>query len=128
MSVVAADDYASQTQHVIFPDDIDNRINELKKTIRESQQEGDDPFDDDVEECDALRRFRAEVERVTGFDFDAATLVPGSMFGEHAQDYAESVADIDFLSPFVDWERFADSLKSDYTALDFGDDTVYVKN
>jgi len=129
MAYIAADDFTTTGQTGIFPADVNERIEYLKKTIREAQQDGDEPFDEDVQEYDELIAFRAEVEQATGADFDTATIVPDEQFEDYAREYAEeaALADINFLVPFVKWDKFADSLKADYRRLDFGDDLVWVR-
>ena len=125
---ISPDDYVSHDQHEIFAADLNARIDELKKTIREAQQEGDEPFDEDVEEADALIDFRDRVQAETGNHFDEATIVPEAQFEEHARDWAHGIGDFEFLDTYVDWEKFADDLKGErYTELDFGDEIVYVR-
>jgi hypothetical protein len=128
MNGISADDYVSMSTHEISPTDINDRIEDLKKTVREAQHDGGEPFDEDVAELDALVAFRDEVERITGNHFDEAAIVPASTFEEHARDWAHGITDVDFLDTYVDWAKFADDLKGDrYAEVNFGDDIVYVR-
>ena len=129
MAAISASDYTSHDQHEIFAQDINNRIEELKRGIREAQQESQEPDADDVEECDALIAFRHRVEAETGNHFDEATIVPEDEFQNHARDWAHGISDFEFMDKYVKWEEFAEDLKTggQYNALDFGDDLVYVR-
>lgn len=128
MGAISTDYYISGNQSEIFACDINNRIEELKRQIREVQQDGDDPFVEDEEELAALIEFRDRVQVATGNHFDEATVVPDDLFEEHARDWAEGLGDFEFLAPYVNWEKFADDLKAErYTQLDFGDDLVHVR-
>lgn len=126
MASISADDYTIHDQHVILPDDINNRIHYLRQATQGSQRQGSAP--EDIEEFNALRDFRDEVCARTGRRFAEATIVPESQFEDYARYEAHAVADIDIVDAYVDWARFAGNLKNDgYVALEFGDDTVYVK-
>lgn len=127
MGDITVGDYVSQSQHEISASDINDRIETLKGVIREAQQEGDDPFAEDEAELAALIEFRNEVQRTTGNHFDEATIVPEDEFRDWARDWAHGIGDFEFLDKCVRWEEFAEDLKGDYTALDFGDDLVYVR-
>jgi hypothetical protein len=128
MNSISAGDYVSHDQHEIFAGDINDRIEQLRKTTREARQDGDEPFDEDVAELDALVEFRDQVQVETGNHFDEATIVPADQFEEHARDFAHGIADIEFLDTYVDWPKFGDDLKSDrYIELELGDSTVYVR-
>jgi hypothetical protein len=111
----------------LFACDLTERISWLAEEIRRNQQPGRDLDEDLVAEHEQLVAFRDEAERVTGKDFGDVTIVPEDSFADHARGHAEELADIDFIAPFVDWEKFARSLRQDYRALPFGDDTVFVR-
>lgn len=129
VTAISVDQFLSTHDTEIFASEISDRIKQLEEEISEAQQSGDDR--DTIEELsweyDELVAFRDEVERRTGNHFDEATIVPEDLFAEHARGRAEEIADIDFLSEFVDWDRFANHLKGDYQQVNFGDDAVYIK-
>jgi hypothetical protein len=129
MSAISVDDYLDPNRNEIFAQDINNRIEHLKGQIREDQQEGRIPDEDAVAECDALIAFRDAVEVATGNHFDQATIVPEDEFENHARDWAHGIGDVEFLDPYVDWERFAADLRAErcYVAMDLGDDLVHVR-
>lgn len=128
MDSINASDYTSSNQAEIFPSDINERIDELSLVIRDTKADGDEPFDEDVAELNALENFRHEVARLTDNHFDEATIVPEDKFAEHARDWAHGISDIDFLDSYVDWDKFARDLRSDrYQVLYLGDDLVYVR-
>ena len=107
MAFINAEMFTRAGQSEIRTADITNRIDGLR---------------------DDLTTFYDQVERVTGNHFDEATIVPEDSFVQHAQDWARSLADFDFLDSYVNWHRFAYDLRSErYTEVEFGDDTVYVK-
>jgi hypothetical protein len=129
MAAISTDDFLGPKQVSIFPVDINNRIEFLKNMIRADQQNNEVPDKDDIDECDALRAFREEVESRTGGSFDGATVVPDESFIDYTEEYAIEIGLVaESVSSYVDWERFANAYKNDgWTALDFGDDLVYVK-
>lgn len=128
MAAISVDDYITRGDSVIVPDGINKRIETLKALLREAEQEGDEPFVEDVAEYEALVGFREDVGIATGGkDFESVTIVPDELFDDYARDYAYEISEIDFLAPFVDWEKFADSLKQDYKPINFGDDLVHVR-
>lgn len=127
MGDITVGDYVSQSQHEISASDINDRIEALKATIRECQQDNQEPDEDDERELAALIEFRDEVQRTTGNHFDEATIVPEDEFRDWARDWAHGIGDFEFLDKYVRWKEFAEDLRGDYTALDFGDDLVYVR-
>jgi hypothetical protein len=127
MVVIRTDDYASRNQNEIFASSIVNRVEELHTEVHENNMAGE--YDEDATaEWEALLVFRGQVERVTGKHFEEATIVPEEMFTEHARQWANELADIEFLDTYVNWEKFAADLRADrYTTLAFGVDIVYVR-
>lgn len=130
MGVISTDDFLSGSgQTSLMPADINDRIEFLKAEIREAQQNGEEPDDDAVAECDALIGFRADVESRGGGLFETARIVPDDLFEHYVEDYAVEIGLVDeSMTSYVDWEKFGDAHKGDgWMALDFGDDLVYVK-
>ncbi len=128
MGAITVDDFVSRGQNEIFVSDINDRIETLKRQVREAQQDGGEPFVEDEDELAALVEFRDRVQAETGNHFDEATIVPEDLFEDHAKDWAHGIGDFEFLDPYVNWEKFADDLKGErYIELDFGDDLVYVR-
>lgn len=127
MGNITVNDYISDTDTVVYPGDVDSRIEELKKKIREAQQDGGDPSAEDEDELAALIDFRDDAQRETGKPFNEITIVPEDTFEDFAEQEAREIENIDFLAPFVDWERYGQHLQQDYRALDFGDDLVFIR-
>lgn len=128
MASIRTGDYMSQIDHEIVGSSLTARIEELRKAPLGLDDEAYELTEDEEDELAALRAFRDEVEQVTGNHFDEATIVPAEEFTEHARDWAHGIADLELVDTFVDWEKFADSLKNDaYKPLAFGDDEVWVR-
>jgi hypothetical protein len=127
--MISASDYVSMSQHEIFPTDINDRITWLRSVEKDNgAAEELEMCDEEREELAALVDFRDRVQAETGNHFDEATIVPEDQFTEHARDWANSIADLDFLDSYVDWDEFAADLKGDrYTEMELGDSTVYVR-
>ena len=106
---------------------------ELMKELDELR----DQKTDAEENKDALGLDEAEEERLTALLELEEALGPGSdvtlIPDDEFEDYAEEMAyDVGFvtrdstISSYIDWERWADACKMDYTTITFdGDDYLY---
>ena len=60
-----------------------------------------------------------------------STLIPESEFVEDAEDFAYDSGMIErdsSVACYVDWERWADALKMDYTSVDFDGETYLIRD
>lgn len=91
--------------------------------------EGDgDPLDTiDAERLLALESFDGEVGGIQRAVNDGLELIDDSDFAAYAAEYADSVGDIpEWLSSYIDWEKFAHDLEGDYSSISFdGTDYLY---
>lgn len=108
---------------------LNDRLEELEG-YEESENEKDEDdttvyLDEaDKEELEALRALKEEL----GDDWDDTTLIPESEWREYAQTTAEDLGDIpDFLSNYIDWDKFADNLTSDYSTVKYEGTTYYYR-
>lgn len=60
------------------------------------------------------------------------TLIRDSYFEDYARELAEDIGAIDrnatWLNNFIDWEAAADALKMDYTSVEFGNVTYWIRS
>lgn len=106
-------------------DTIDSR--QLIARYRELERGSKLLNEDEREELAALRTICEEGEGFPDWK-DGTTLIRESYFTEYAEDYADSVGLIDHdsaLAPYVDWERFASDIKSDYSTIEIEGETYY---
>lgn len=87
-------------------DDYQDELNDLKKLAEEGANSADD------------------------WDY-GATLVRDDYFEEHAQELASDLGLVDAKAPWpnncIDWERAARQLQQDYSSVDFGGVTYWVR-
>jgi hypothetical protein len=60
-----------------------------------------------------------------------SALIPQSEFQDYAQELASDVGMVDTDSAiyaYVDWERWADALKMDYTSVEFDGNTYWIRS
>lgn len=71
-----------------------------------------------VDLCDALNIEPAEPESLKHVGI---TLIREDSFEDYAREYAEGMhgSDESGLFPYVDWERYADALRVDYSELEY---------
>jgi len=86
---------------------------------------------DEGEELADLNRLAEEAE---GYAVDweyGETLIRSSYFRTYAEELAEEIGAISLDAPWpahhIDWEAAAEELKQDYTAVDFGGVTYWVR-
>lgn len=130
----------SNSDDVIDSRDVIARIEELREE-REDYTHDDDgnltnadweaDFPDDAAELAALE---ALAEEAAGYAPDwtyGETLIRDSYFEEYARELAEDLGMLDkgdrWPHTCIDWERAADELKQDYTAVDFDEVTYWVR-
>jgi hypothetical protein len=94
----------------------------------------DDEEELDDDERDELEALRALAEEAEGYCPDwpyGATLILDSYFEEYAEQFADDIGAIDRDASWplscIDWERAARELQMDYTSIDFGGVTYWVR-
>ncbi len=127
----------SNSDDVIDSRDVIARIEELREEIEAAgipANEIGGPNDSMSEERTELATLEALQDDCSGYAEDwkyGATLVRDSYFTDYAQQLAEDVCEMpsDVRWPYtcIDWERAADELKQDYTSVEFGNVTYWVR-
>lgn len=100
---------------------------------REAVESAEEDFDDD--EREELKQLRSLAEDGDGYASDwkhGVQLIRESYFEEYAQETAEDLYGKelrDSVWPFscIDWEQAAEELMQDYTSIEFGNVTYYVR-
>lgn len=113
----------SNADELIDSREVIERIAELEGIVLRA------PDDDD--ELDALRALTDEASDYADDWADGVTLVRDSYFKEYAQEYAEDIgainAEVAWPYSCVDWDRAADELRMDYTAVEYDGVTYWVR-
>lgn len=117
------------SQDMLYSLDIEARIAELEAL----KSEDPDSFNDydDQDELDALYKLKEEAE---GYARDweyGEYLIRDSYFEEYAEQLADDIGAIDQTAgwplTYIDWERAAEALQQDYTAVDYGGVIYWVR-
>ena len=110
---------------------IDSR--DVEKAIDELQDELDEGTidEDDKELLDQLIELRDEGEGFSDWRY-GETLISESYFETYARDLAEDIGAVDSNASWpnncIDWERACSDLQMDYSSVEFGDETYYVRS
>ena len=126
----------SNTDSVIDSRDIIARIEELEELYDEfkEEQEGEEinAKDEEWEYYDELKELKDLEEECRDFDDwqYGLTLIHESYFVDYCKDLVEDIGDLpqnlaDYI--VIDWEATAENLKVDYSEVDFGGETYYVR-
>lgn len=86
---------------------------------------------DDAADLVALRELAEQGESATADWRHGETLIRDSYFEEYARELADdigAVKDTGWPVDYIDWERAADALKMDYTSIEYGDVTYWVRS
>jgi hypothetical protein len=93
----------------------------------------DNLTEEDKEELTALLALQDECEGISEWKY-GTPLIRDSYFEEYARELAEDVGGIPremrYSWPFtcIDWEKAAEELQNDYTYVNFGDETYWIRN
>jgi hypothetical protein len=125
----------SNDDDVIDSRDVIARLRELEDERQENADGGDpgelEAWDDEFgDELKALRAFNEEGENVGGDWTHGATCIRESYFEEYARELTADVGDLPRDLPaylVIDWAATADNLKADYSEIDFGGVTYFVR-
>lgn len=117
----------SNSDDIIDSRDVIARIEELEE-MRE--EESDDWTDDDEIELAELRDLAERGEICTDW-VHGATLIRDSYFETYAEQLAEDIGaigrDMPWPLDYIDWEAAAAALQQDYTSVEYGGETYWVR-
>jgi hypothetical protein len=89
---------------------------------------------DESEEAEELNMLESLASEAEGYAADwqhGATLIRDSYFKEYAQELAEDIGAIDSNASWpntcIDWDQAARELQTDYTSVEFGNVTYWVR-
>lgn len=134
-------DAVDQAQEAL--NDLDGNDFDEVSTFEEAEQEAKDALKaayanvkdwDESDEGQELAKLKAFAEEAEGYAEDwryGATLIHEDYFEDYARDLAAE-GDYDMKNeqwPYtcIDWEKAAEELKQDYTSVDFGGETYWVR-
>jgi chromosome segregation ATPase len=89
-----------------------------------------DEYEDIREELEMLEALAEEGEQYSEDWKYGATLIRENYFTDYCKELCEDIGDIPKdLPPYIviDWDTTAENLKVDYTTIDFGTETFYVR-
>lgn len=151
-------DRVSNSQDVIDSRDILERISELESELSEmvidsedgvdgsrtvdltsmtaAEREADDdlqPWTDEHEELLTLRKLVEDIDNYAGDSArDSVGLIRDSYFEDHARELADDLGALKNADTWpltcIDWERAADHLKQDYSAIDYDGVEYWVRS
>ena len=94
-------------------------------------EEWAESFPDDAEELATLKALAEEAEGYAPDWTHGETLIRDSYFVEYAQELAEDIGAINHEASWpntcIDWDQAARELRMDYTAVEFGDITYWIR-
>lgn len=122
----------SNTDDIIDSRDVIARIEELETELADAH---DDAERDEVLDMRAeLEDLKALAEGAEGYSGDwnhGATLIRDSYFKSYAMQFADDIgainADANWPNNCIDWDRAARELQMDYTSVEFGSVTYWVR-
>jgi hypothetical protein len=127
----------SNSDDIIDSRDVITRIEELRDEIESAEipdNEIGGPNDSMDEKRAELATLEALAEETEGYATDwrhGETLIRDSYFKDYAMQLAEDIGAIDRAAAWpnscIDWEQAARELQTDYTAVEFGDVTYWVR-
>jgi hypothetical protein len=133
-------DYTSPQSDIVDLEDLAKRLAEITDELDDHQarlDEGDETYLDDYD----LQELRDERDRIQEVEdqfsqtlAEAArndsTMVSEYYWQAYAESFADDVGMVDTDSsmyPYIDWERWAEDLKMDYTSIEYGGVTFYTR-
>lgn len=114
---------------IIDSRDVETRIAELEAQDSEDDGSGLDEWE--REELVQLSELRDDARDYSADWQYGATLILDAYFEDYARQFAEDIGAINdehgWPMDYIDWERAADALKMDYSRVDVGDYTYWVR-
>ena len=106
--------------------ELSDEFNELKDSV-----ENDSPLDeDDKERFEVLKGLDSDLNGLEECSKNESTAIPDSEFEDYARQLAEDIGYVGHNNPmedYIDWGRWAEDLKMDYTSFDFYGETYWVR-
>lgn len=112
-------------------------LRDLVQELEELRLKADDGEldEDEIDRLEVLEQLESDIDQETGsslerFADDEPTAIPDSEFEDYCRELAEDCGYVDDQSPlsnYVDWERWADDCKQDYTEFEFEGVTYWVR-
>ena len=128
----------SNMDDIIDSRDVRKRIEELRDEIEAYDEERLERMATDADEMGAERVELAALEALADEaagcgDWEyGETLIRDSYFERYAEELANDIgainADATWPNSCIDWERAANELKQDYTSVEFGDVTYWLRS
>jgi hypothetical protein len=123
----------SKGDRVIDSRDVIARIDELESE-REALADNAEALEEwDNDNGEELAEFKALADKADGYAEDwkhGATLIHEDYFVEYCRELASDIGDMPREIPgyiVIDWDATAENLKFDYTEVDWGGETYYVR-
>lgn len=129
----------SNNDDMIYSRDVVSRLEELSDDLDGCAENEDGDFVDadgedmseEKENYDTLKSFAEEFESYAPDYHSGETAINEDYFTEYAQQLAEDIGaisnDVTWPCCHIDWEAAAESLKQDYTEIDFGGQAFWVR-
>jgi len=106
--------------------DIEDRIEELKDILNSNVDDDKENLQDEIEELKELETLRDDVGSCE-WDF-GITFIHEDYFDEYAEDFFNEIYTIpDNISSYIDYEKFSNDLKHDYSVVEFRGKTFYYR-
>lgn len=97
--------------------------------LREREDDADNPLDEeDKERLQALSDFEGEIGDLHLAHKNIGSVIAESDWKDYCEDTAYDIGMCErgsMLANYVDWERWAENCKSDYSSADFEAETYY---
>jgi hypothetical protein len=117
----------TNSEDIIDSRDVIARIEEL-----ESDAEADRLAEGEAGELAALKALAAEAEGYSADWSHGEVLIRDSYFKEHAQQLADDIGAVNAAQTWpnncIDWDKAARELQQDYTPVEFGDVTYWIRD
>jgi hypothetical protein len=127
----------SNSDDIIDSRDVIARIEELREEIEAAEIPANevggpnDAMKDEREELAMLESLADDAEGCCDDWKDGATLIHDSYFKHYAMALAEDIGAVNTAASWpntcIDWDQAAKELKMDYTSIEFGDVTYWVR-
>ncbi len=104
------------------PDDLEKELDDLQGRLDDE----DDPLDE--EEHERLKALADLETELGGWSVD--TLIPDDEFEDYAREFAYDIGMVEresSIEPYVDWERWSNDLKHDFTCVTFESEDYYTR-
>lgn len=114
-------DEITKEKEIIDSRDVDKRIDYLESL--------DELEDYESDELESLKQLKEDVGS-SEWEYGLA-LINDSYFEEYAEDFAYDIGAVERDGPmefYIDWEKWANDLQTDYSSVDFDGDTYWYRS